>query len=141
MGDKWWSAELKSRLAEALHAQGRREEALDLLETAEAEGVPGNYRYEVAWRTARAKLLAADGKTTEASQLAGEAADIVASTGNIAMHADALVELADVLAADAQDAEAAAALERAAALYDEKEYTWCADQARRRLGALTAPHP
>jgi len=138
MGDKWWSAELKSRLAEAVQPQGRREEALDLLQAAEAEGVPGNYRYEVARRTARAKLLAADGQTAEASQLAREAADILASTGNIAMHADALVGLADVLAAAARDAEAAAALERAAALYDEKEYTWCADQARSRRKAVPA---
>ena len=60
------------------------------------------------------------GETDEAARLAREAVGFIAATDNINAHADALVEFAEVLHAGAQDAEAAAVLEHAVALYEEK---------------------
>jgi hypothetical protein len=62
--------------------------------------------------------------------------DAVANTDNIAVHADVLVDLAEVLGAQERDGEAAAALEQAVALYEEKGYLLCADRARAALAAI-----
>jgi hypothetical protein len=52
------------------------------------------------------------------------------------VHADALVDLAEVHRAQDEDGEAAAALKQAVALYDEKGYVLCADRARAALASI-----
>jgi tetratricopeptide (TPR) repeat protein len=136
MGDRWWSSTLRAQLAHALHVQGRDAEALELLDVARNEGVSGNYRFEVAWRTALAQVLTRRGRTAEGARLAREAVSIAGATDNIALHADVLVDLAEVLGARGEEAEAAVALEQAAALYEEKGYEFCADRARAALASL-----
>jgi tetratricopeptide (TPR) repeat protein len=127
---------MRADLAHVLYAQGRDAEALELIDQVRRESFATNPRLQVRWRTALAKLLARGGETAEAARLAREAVSLAAATDNITLHADALVDLADVLRAERQNAEASAALEHAAVLYEEKGYEFCADRARAALASL-----
>ena len=138
MGTKRYSAYVRAQLARVVYEQGRADEALELLEQAEQEGTGENIRFQLQWRTARARVLAGRGETVEAARLAREAVEIMAATDNINAHADALVELAEVLRAGGDEAEAAAALEEAAALYEEKGNVLCADRARSVLATAAS---
>jgi tetratricopeptide (TPR) repeat protein len=130
MGTKRYSAYVRAQLARVVHEQGRDDEALERLDQAEQEGTGENIRFQLQWRTARAKVLSGRGQSAEAARLAREAVDIVAATDNINAHADALVDLAAVLRVGDDKAEAAAALEKAVALYEEKGNVLCAERAR-----------
>jgi tetratricopeptide (TPR) repeat protein len=130
MGTKRYSSYVRAQLARVMHEQGREDEALELLEQAEGEGTGENIRFQLQWRTARARVLAGRSETAEAARLARGAVEIVAATDNINAHADALVDLAEVLRAGGNETEAAAALEEAVALYEEKGNALCADRAR-----------
>jgi hypothetical protein len=83
----------------------------------------------------RAKLLAGRGETDEAARLAREAVGFIAATDHINVHADALVELAEVLRAAGEETEATAALEQAVVLYEEKGNLLGAERTRQLLAA------
>jgi ATP/maltotriose-dependent transcriptional regulator MalT len=136
MGAGRYSAMVRALLAHVLYGQGRDPEALELIDEARDEGAAGDTRYEVLWRTALAKLLARRGETAEGARLAREAVTIVAATDRINMHADALVDLAEVLRAGGEESGAAESLEQAAALYEEKGNELCADRVRTALATL-----
>jgi class 3 adenylate cyclase/tetratricopeptide (TPR) repeat protein len=138
MGTKRYSAYVRAQLARVVHEQGRGAEALELLDQAEQEGTGENLRFQLQWRTARAKVLAGRRETAEAARLAREAVAIVAATDNINAQADALVDLADVLRAGGDEPEAAAALKEAVELYEEKGNVLCADRARAALAAVAS---
>jgi class 3 adenylate cyclase/tetratricopeptide (TPR) repeat protein len=140
MGTKRYSAYVRAQLARVVHEQGRDAEALELLEQAEQEGTGENIRFQLQWRTARARVLAGQGEAAEAARLAHEAVDIVAATDNINAHADTLVDLADALRAGGDEFDAAAALEKAVRLYDEKGNVVCADRARAALASVASQH-
>jgi tetratricopeptide (TPR) repeat protein len=140
MGTKRYSAYVRAQLARVVHEQGRDAEALELLEQAEQEGTGENIRFQLQWRTARARVLAGQGEAAEAARLAHEAVDIVAATDNINAHADTLVDLADALRAGGDEFDAAAALEKAVRLYDEKGNVVCADRARAALASGASQH-
>ena len=95
-----------------------------------------NFRFQHVWRMARAKLLTARGETDEAVRLAREAVAIVAGTDHVNAHAETLVDLAEVLRASGEEAEAAAALRQAVTLYEEKGNLLGAERAR--AASLTA---
>jgi tetratricopeptide (TPR) repeat protein len=136
MGTKRYSSYVRAQLARVVYEQGREDEALELLEQAEREGTGENIRFLLQWRTAKAKVLAGRGQTTEAARLARGAVEIVAATDNINAHADALCDLAEVLRAGDEEAESALALKEAVALYEEKGNVLSADRARSVLGAV-----
>jgi hypothetical protein len=73
---------------------------------------------QALWRSVRAKVLARRPDETEhALALAREAVEILRSTDAIVWQADALVDLAETLAATGYEAEAERALAEAAGLY------------------------
>jgi tetratricopeptide (TPR) repeat protein len=137
MGATRYSALIRLQLANVALAQGRDADAEQLLEQAQAEGATENIRFQQVSRMTRAKLLAGRGETDVAARLAREAVALIAATDNINAHADALVELAEVLRASGEEAEATAALERALILYEEKGNLLGAERARQ---AALAPH-
>jgi len=106
-----------------------------LLDQAGAEGTPENISFQRLWLEARAQLLAARGETMEAARLAREAVEILAATDQINAHANALVDLADILRADRDEDGSAAAFEQALELYEEKGNLLGADRVR---GALAS---
>ncbi len=134
-GARWYSATVRALLARAVHLQGREAEAQELLDQAEAEGAPENITFRRVCRAARAQLLAVRGETMEAARLAREAVDIVAATDQINAHANALVDLADILRADGDEDGGAAALEQALELYEEKGNVLGAERVRAALAS------
>ena len=129
------SASVRALLARAVHLQGREAEAHDLLDQAEAEGTPENISFQRFWRSARAQLLVARGETMEATRLASEVVEILGVTDQINAHANALVDLADILRADGDEYGSAAALEQALELYEEKGNVLGADRVRAALSS------
>jgi tetratricopeptide (TPR) repeat protein len=81
----------------------------------------------------RANLLAHQGDLGEAERLAREAAELTAQTDYINHHAKVLTDLADVLELVGCREEAAAARERALALYERKGNLVMAERTRERL--------
>ena len=129
--------ELRCNLAEALLGLGRNDEAEQWLERGR-ERDPIKERWTpILWHQLRGKLLARRGELEEGEQLAREAVALAAETDRLNAHADALVDLAEVLALSGQDGRPE--LEEALALYERKGNVVTAERTRSRLAKLTAP--
>ncbi len=71
--------------------------ALEFTELAERDGAPGDLWTQVRWRSARAKVLAREGRPDEAKSLARQAVQLADQTDLIDLRAGALLDLAEVL--------------------------------------------
>jgi hypothetical protein len=110
-------------LAQAVYAQGRTREADELCEVtaaAAAAAAADDIFTQVIWRGVRAKVLAADGCCADAEALAREAVALVEPTDLLSQQADALLDLAEVLARCGREDESQAAVRDALALLHEK---------------------
>jgi class 3 adenylate cyclase/tetratricopeptide (TPR) repeat protein len=109
-------------LADALIAQRRDDEAFALTERWPPERltVPEDVDAHVGWRRVRAEVLARRGDVEEAERLAREAIELAAPTDYTEDHALAYAALAKVLQLAKRPDEAAAALEEAIRLFEEK---------------------
>jgi DNA-binding SARP family transcriptional activator len=139
MGDRSGMSTNAAILAEAVLAQGRDEEALELTvqseQTAAAEDLP----VQVQWRGPRAKALARRGELDAAERLAHEAVSLAERTDFLNLHANALLDLATVLQHDQRRVEeAAAAAEAANALYERKGNLVGAAKAHSFVGRIGA---
>ncbi len=110
-------------LASALVAQGRYDEGRQAAEAARGAVSPEDVLAEVAWRGALARVEAEDGSLDTALALAREAADMAALTDGLTMRAGAVLDLAAVLRAAGNTAEADRAEREAASLYELKGAT------------------
>src|SRR6266545_2745484 len=121
MGERALLATTAAMLAQAIHAQGRYQEAdsfcLVSERTAAAEDLPTH----VKWRGVRAKILGREGRMGEAEALAREAVQLAEPTDMLTMRADALVDLAVILDLRGLSAGAETAARKALALNDRKE--------------------
>jgi class 3 adenylate cyclase/tetratricopeptide (TPR) repeat protein len=88
------------------------------------------------WRQAAAIVQAHRGAHPEAERLAREAVAFARETDSPRVQGDALSDLAEVLAAAGQNAEAASALREALELYERKQVIPLARRARERLAAV-----
>jgi class 3 adenylate cyclase/tetratricopeptide (TPR) repeat protein len=117
-------AYLAPSLARVLCAQGRYQEALDELALLSDDLLPvmdvDVHTYQLA---AKARALAGIGRADEAEQLAREAVAIAETTDSIALHGDALVDLACVLATATKPKQAASAARDGLRLYEAKGFT------------------
>ena len=121
-------------LAHVRIAQGMPTEALEL--TRESERLGGDdLKTSIAWRSVRAAALADEGDLSEARRLAEEAVALAEPTDALVDHADALVALAEVLAHAGDEEGSVAAARRAVELYERKEASVPAANARWLLGA------
>jgi tetratricopeptide (TPR) repeat protein len=107
-------------LAAALVAQGRYEEAREPAEAAGAIASTEDVLDQVAWRGALARVEAAAGNPERALLLARDAVDQAALTDGLTMRGDALLDLAAVLDASGETAEAERSANEAAGLYKRK---------------------
>jgi predicted ATPase/class 3 adenylate cyclase len=130
-------------LARNCFDQGRHGEAAELLERIHLESAGREVFTQVLWRTTRARLLAVRGDLEEAEQEAREAVRIAGETDAPNLHADSLVDLAEVLTAANKPGAANRALAEALRLYTLKGN----EVARRRTllmrpaqAALTGDH-
>jgi len=135
MGERALLPTTVAMLAQAVHAQGRYQEADAFCLVSEQTAAPEDFSTQVMWRGVRAKLLGRQGRLDEAAALAREAVRLAEPTDMLTIRADALVSLAEVLDLSGPSAEADAAVREGLALYDRKGDRVSTARVRRQLAA------
>jgi tetratricopeptide (TPR) repeat protein len=107
-------------LGQAVYAQERLGEAHELCRAAVDLAAEDDIVTQVIWRGVDAKLNAREGRCDDAQRLAREAVAIVAPTDLLATHADALLDLAEILESCSTHAAAHEAARTALSLYERK---------------------
>jgi tetratricopeptide (TPR) repeat protein len=130
MGDRSGLSGYAAMLAEAVLAQGRDDEALELTAQSERAAAAEDLVVQVQWRGPRAKALARRRELDAAKRLARDAVSLAEQTDFLNLHANALLDLATVLHHGGNLEDAAAAAEAANALYERKGNLVGAEEAR-----------
>jgi hypothetical protein len=97
LGEKTHFSSFAQALAAAAYRLGRWAQADELIRECERASRPNDVRSEVLWRTTRAKLMGRAGQPDAAETLAREAVQLAAGGDLHTTHADALLDLAEVL--------------------------------------------
>ena len=126
-------------LADALYQLGKLDDAEETLAAAVAIAQSDDIYTQVPCRSVAAKVRARRGDHAQADRLAREAVSLIEKTGRPVYHARALLDLAEVLRLGGRPTEAIPVIEQAIQLYERKEATFYAEQARALLAELTAP--
>jgi DNA-binding SARP family transcriptional activator/predicted ATPase len=119
MGEKALLASTAAMLAQALYAQGRHDEAAEVCDVSEEAAAEDDISAQIGWRGVRAKLLAAE-RWDDAHALAAEAVRLAERTDFLTVHAEALVDQAEVLRQGGRADEADASLAQALELFERK---------------------
>ena len=133
VGELGYLSSIAPYLAEAVLAQGRDEEALQLTERWRADRLtaPQDADAQAQWRRVRAKVLARRGDIDEGERLGREAVAIAFATADLLdLRAQALADLGEVLRLADRPKESKEALEEAIRLYETKGNLVGADRAR-----------
>ena len=120
MGERAFSSTIAGFLAQGLCAEGRYEEAARFSRASEEAAASDDIFSQMLWRTSRARIRAQQGDLERAEALAREAVQLGKRTDLLNTQADALFDLAEVLALAGRREEALVALEEAARLYERK---------------------
>ena len=135
LGEKSHFSTVTHALGTALYLQGRLEEADRMTRECEEACRPNDVHSAVLWRSTRAKVLAQLGSLDQGEQLAREAVAIAASGDFHLAHADASMDLAEVLTLAGKTEAAAASVEEATRFYALKGVRQALDgRWRDRLG-------
>jgi predicted ATPase/DNA-binding SARP family transcriptional activator len=133
MGESSTSANLAALLAQALHVQGRDDEAVAVSDLTPAED---DVSARVHLFGARARALAAVGRLDEAERLARDAVERARTTDFLVMAGDALCDLAAVLLVAGQIDETRSLLEEALQAYTQKQHLVAIDRTGNLLKTL-----
>jgi tetratricopeptide (TPR) repeat protein len=122
MGDKSTLATTAALLARAVAAQGeeRYTEAAKLIAISQEVAADEDVSAQIICQGLSARILADRGRHAEAVELASSAVALAAQTDQLNPHADALLDLAQVLATSGRAAKARAAATQALDLYQRK---------------------
>ena len=120
MGESYFRSSLAGLLGHVLGALERFEEAERYLKVAEELADADDVDSQVIWRSARAKLLAHQGRADEAVTLAQEAVELASTTDDIERQADALRDLATALGIAGRGNDEGPSLRKALHLYEQK---------------------
>ena len=134
-GDRAVLSTVAGKLAQALYALGRLDEAEAEARRSEELGASDDAITQMLWRQVSAKLLARRGGHSEAERLAREALSFCEGTDVLLWQGDAWTDLAEVLALAGKTDEAAGAFEQAADRYERKGNVVSAERIRARLRA------
>ena len=107
-------------LARAVYARGGYDEAEQLSHTAEELAREDDVVSHALARSVRARVLARRGEHEPARRLAEEAVELIRPTGELVLHADTLLALADVVELSGDAAAARRWLGEALALFERK---------------------
>jgi DNA-binding SARP family transcriptional activator/tetratricopeptide (TPR) repeat protein len=141
IGEKSGFSSFATLLAQAVYALGRYDEAEDLARETRDASRPIDVQSETVWRTVKAKVLARRGESHAAEELAREAIAFVEQSDFLPVHADALMDLAEILRLAGCPGEAGPAVEEAIRLYEQKGNVVAAAKARAQLEALGRREP
>jgi tetratricopeptide (TPR) repeat protein len=136
MGEHAYLSSCAALLAEALHAQGLNHEASRFVEISERNAHTNDVIGGAQWRSVKAKVLAASGRTEEAVRIAQTSVDQLAGTDLEVFKGGALMALGEVLRTAGRVGESVAAFEQAKALYERKGALVLHDHARALLMEL-----
>jgi predicted ATPase/class 3 adenylate cyclase len=136
-GERAYRSTIAGFLAHALYAQAKDEEAERFSRESEQAASPDDVVSQVVWRTARAKILARRGELEAAEALAREAVRIGEPSDLIGTRAEALCDLAEVLALEGRREDALAALDEGSQLYERKGNLTALARARARARELS----
>jgi tetratricopeptide (TPR) repeat protein len=136
IGEKSHFSSLAVMLAQAVYAQGRYDEAEAIAAEASAAARPIDVQCQTISRTVRAKVLARRGEADRAEELAREAIGFVEPSDFLPAHAEALMDLAEVLRLLGRPEGAGVALDDAMRLHELKGNVVSAARARRLRDAL-----
>jgi hypothetical protein len=137
MGLKSTLGETAVPLADALHEQGRRREAADLLDAVKDDWATGDASIEAPRLAVRAKLFAAQGWDEHADRAIRRALRLVSTTDWRCLQADTLLAQAEVFSGTDREDEAVASLREAAGVAQAKDYGAAERKATAALEALT----
>jgi class 3 adenylate cyclase len=120
IGERWVRSTVTAQLAHTLHSLGDTSAAEHHAELSRELASANDVWSEVLWKSALAKVRATQGNATEARKYATSAVIRAAETDWLCMHADALMDLADVSRLTGDVHGAAAAVGDARLLYEKK---------------------
>jgi class 3 adenylate cyclase/predicted ATPase len=138
MGEQGGQSTVAAALAHALIEQGRLDEAQAMVSASELAGAEDDVSTYVLGQSARARILAAQGRHEEAERVARDAVERAEETDDLNMRGDALLDLGRVLSEAGDRDGAVFAFEQALNLYESKGNSAAVAAARRRLGKLGA---
>jgi tetratricopeptide (TPR) repeat protein len=119
IGEGWFLSVTAVDLLRAVYEQGRYEDAFALLETIDETPAP-DCEWVIKRRGVPARLLARRGEFEEAEKLAREGVAIAAASEFVVLHADVLLDLAEVLELAGRPEEARTAAAEAVSIYERK---------------------
>jgi predicted ATPase/DNA-binding SARP family transcriptional activator len=135
MGERNVLSTQAGHLAQALCAMGQFDEAEEWAGQARELGAEDDVMTQMIWRQARGRLLAHRGEIEAGLRLVREAIELAERTDGLNAHADALLDLSEVLELAGEPELARSATEEAVSLYKRKGNTVMSARARLRLPA------
>lgn len=133
LGETYFLSTMAAMLARALLQQGRDDEALAWIETAERSSAEDDVDAQVSWRCVRALILARKGALEGAEALVRKGLELAAQTETLSLRAATLADLATVLSHAKRPREAREFLAEAIAAYAAKGDTSSVARAQRFL--------
>ena len=128
-------------LAQAVFAQGRMDDALELCRMTDRRAAAEDIATQMIWRGVQARIVARAGRHEEAEALARAAVALVEPTDLLSHRGDAMLDLADVLRIAGRPAEADRATRAGVALYERKGNAAAAARSRAKPGQVPARKP
>jgi tetratricopeptide (TPR) repeat protein len=141
LGERSFLSTAAAKLAQALYALDRLEEADAWAGRAAELGASDDAYTQMLWRQVRAKVLVRCGEHAEAERLAREAVGLGEQTDMIDAQGDAYADLAEVLLLAGKADEAAVALEQALERYERKGNLVSTQRAQTRLAEVRHAAP
>jgi DNA-binding SARP family transcriptional activator len=138
IGNRAYLATRSAELADVLWVGGQDDEAEEWVARAIELGASDDVPTQVAWRCARAKLLARRGESAAAERLVREAIGLSNTTDALDEQARAHLDLAQVLGIAGRASEAAAAVGTAIGLFDRKGNLAGSERARALLAGIAS---
>jgi DNA-binding SARP family transcriptional activator len=120
IGEGWFLSTVAVDLPRAVYQQGRYDDAFALLEAIDETPAPTDREWQIKRTGVPARLLARRGELEQAERLAREGVALAAGSEFVGLHADVLLDLAEVLRLGGRHDEATAATEEALRLYERK---------------------
>ena len=130
IGEGWFLSTVAVDLPRAVYEQGRYDDAFALLGAIDENPAPTDSEWLIKRTGVPARLLARRGRFEEAERLARQGVAVAANCEFVVLHADVLLDLAEVLRLAGRPDEAEAATAEAVNIYERKGNVAAAERAR-----------